>query len=118
MRDDRELQIMTAIAGTVAALALVRPRLLVRLLMADPDELTGIGRFALRLFATRNLWIVARTLQGDPSAARAYLPIQALDQAVFWHAGLRGEVPRRTAALAASISGVIIVAGVRHQRRT
>lgn len=116
LRDDRELQVMAGIAATVAALALIRPRLLMRVLLLDPAELTGPGLFALRLFATRNVWVVWRSLQGDPSVQDAYVPVQYLDQMVFWASACDGAIPRRTAALAASISTVIVVAGRRRAR--
>jgi len=36
--EDRELQVMAALATAVAALSIGRPRLLARLLLLDPDE--------------------------------------------------------------------------------
>lgn len=114
---DSDLLTMASIAGGVAALAIARPRLLVRILLMDPRELTGTGLLALRLFATRNVWVVWRSLRADRSAQEAYLEIQYLDQVVFWQAAAAGTIPKRTAVLAASISGVIIVAGARRRSR-
>lgn len=118
MEGDRELQVMAGVAAAVAGLAILRPRLLVRVLLADPDDLGGLGTFALRLFATRNVWVVWRSLRGDEQVAAGYLPVQAMDQLVFAHAGLKGDIPKRTWALAASVSGVIVAAGLRRSRRT
>lgn len=115
--EDRELQVMAGIAAAVAALSIGRPQLLARILLLDPDELTGTARFALRLFATRNAWIVWRSLAGDVEVQEAYVPVQYLDQAVFWGSALDGSIPKRSAALAATISGAIIVAGQRRAAR-
>lgn len=115
--DDSDLLIMASIAGGVAALAIARPTLLVRMLLMDPRELDGAGLLALRLFATRNVWVVWRSLHADRSAQEAYLEIQYLDQVVFWQAAAAGTIPKRTAVLAASISGAIILAGTRRRRR-
>ncbi len=112
---DTEMQVMAGIAATVAGLSLFAPRILARLLLMDPDTLNGSARFALRLFATRNVWVVWRSLGGDASVQSAYLPIQAMDQVVFAHAGLRGDIPRRTWALAAATSGAIVAAGLRRR---
>ena len=114
--EDRELQVMAALATAVAALSIGRPRLLARLLLLDPDEVTGTTRFALRLFATRNVWVVWRSLAGDEQVQDAYVPVQYLDQAVFWGSALDGSIPKRSAALTAAVSGVIIAAG--RQRAT
>lgn len=115
---DRELQVMAGIAAMVAALSVGRPRLLARLLLLDPDEMTGTARFALRLFATRNAWVVWRSLAGDAEVQAAYVPVQYLDQAVFWGSALDGSIPKRSAALTATVSGVIIAVGRRRATRT
>ena len=57
-------------------------------------------------------------MRGDPTARNAFLPVQLLDQAVFWHAFGTRSVPRRAAVLAAATSGVIIALDVKRRRGT
>lgn len=115
---DRATTTMAAIAGTVALGSVAAPRPFLRLFGVGPEEVTGATRLALGLFAARNAYIAARALQDDPAAKDAFLPIQALDQVVFWHAFATRTIPRPGAALAATVSGAIVVLDVRRRRGT
>ncbi len=100
---------MAAIAGTVAAGAALSPRHLLRPFGVTPREVTGAAAFGWRLFAVRTAYLAARAWRGDPAARAAFLPVQLLDQLVFWHAFATRSIPRRGAVLAAAVSGAIIV---------
>lgn len=91
--------------GVAAAFAPVR---LQRTFGVPNDHITPAGDFGWRLFAMRNLYLGGLALAGERSAIAAFLPVQVLDQVVFWHAFANRSVPRRTSALAAAASGVII----------
>lgn len=106
---DRRTQTMAAIAATVGVAAALAPRATLRLFGVPARDVTGATAFSLRLFAGRNIYLAARALQGDQSAVRAFLPLQVLDQAVFWHAFATRAIPRPGAALAAGVSLIIIV---------
>jgi hypothetical protein len=69
---------------------------------------TGAAEFGWRLFAVRTAYLSALSARGGAAARAAFLPIQLLDQAVFWHAYASGSVPRRAALMAAAASGAII----------
>ena len=71
--------------------------------------LTFIG---WRLVAARNVYISALALRGNETARDAFLPIQLLDQVVFWHAIATRSVPRRAGLMAAGASGAIIALDV------
>lgn len=113
----RETQVNAAIALAVAAGMLFLPRPFLRLFGIDAAEVTGTARFGWRLFAVRNVWVGVRALQGDPSAAATFLPVQLMDQAVFWQAYASRSVPRRAAVMAAATSGVIIALEARRLAR-
>ncbi len=100
---------MAGIAGTVAAGAALSPRLFLRPFGVAPREVTGAAAFGWRLFAVRTAYLAARAWRGDPAARAAFLPVQLLDQLVFWHAFATRSIPRRGAVLAAAVSGAIIV---------
>lgn len=106
---------MIAVGGGVGVAAAVAPALLQRTFGVKADEITGPGRMGWRLFATRNLYLTARALEGDETAIAAFGQLQALDQMVFWHAFSNRSVPRKTAMLAAGTS-LLIVALDLHRR--
>jgi hypothetical protein len=105
---DRATLAMAAIGGAVATGMAVSPRAFLRPFGVPPEEVTGAGALGWRLFAARTGYLSARAAAGDASAREAFLPIQLLDQAVFWHAFATRSVPRRTAVLAAATSGAIV----------
>lgn len=74
------------------------------------------GAFGWRLFAVRTAYLSVQAWRRDRSAREAFLPVQALDQVVFWHAFATRSVPRRAALLAAATSGAIIALDL-HRRR-
>lgn len=105
---DPRTKVMAGIALGVAGGVMVAPVRFLGVFGIPPDQVTGAARFGWRLFAVRNVVIAGAALRGDPSAEAAFLPAQALDQAVFWHALARGSVPARGVVLAASVSAVIV----------
>lgn len=106
---------MAAIGGTVATATALSPRTFLRLFGVAPEEVTGAAEMGWRLFAARTAYLSARAWSGDEAARDAFLPIQVLDQAVFWHAFANRSIPRRGALLAAATSGVIIALDVRRR---
>lgn len=108
-------QAMIALGGTVGLAAAFAPEMLQRTFGIAADDVTGANKFGWRLFATRNLYLTARALTGDPAAVDAFGHLQALDQAVFWHAFATRSVPRSTALLAAATSAAIVAFDV-HRR--
>src|SRR3712207_4342917 len=98
---------MALIGATVAAASAISPRTLLRLFGIEPREVTGAAAFGWRLFAVRTAYLSRAAWEGDPAARAAFLPIQLLDQAVFWHAFAVRSVPRRASLLAAATSAVI-----------
>jgi hypothetical protein len=99
---------MAAIGAAVASAAAVSPRHFLRPFGVPEEEVTGAAELGWRLFAVRTAYISGRALSGDEEAVRAFLPVQVLDQAVFWHAFATRSVPRRAAVLAAATSAAII----------
>ena len=109
---------MAAIAGGVAMASAVSPRTFLRIFGVPPEEVTGAAELGWRLFAVRTGYLGGLGMRGDPTARDAFLPVQLLDQAVFWHAFGTRSVPRRAALLAAATSGVIIALDVQRRRGT
>lgn len=99
---------MIALGGTVGLAAALAPELLQRGFGIPAGDITGSNKFGWRLFATRNLYLTARALKGDPTAIDAFGHLQALDQVVFWQAFVKQSVPRTTALLAAATSAAIV----------
>lgn len=99
---------MAAIGGVVALGSAVSPRALLRLFGIPPAEVTGAAAFGWRLFAVRTGCISVLAARGNAVAQEIFLPVQVLDQAVFWHAYATRSVPRRAAVLAATASGAIV----------
>jgi len=100
---------MAAIGAGVAAGAGLAPREFLRLFGIAPEEVTGAAAFGWRLFAVRTGYISLLAMRGDRAAKEAFLPVQVLDQLVFWHAFARRSVPPRAAIMAAAASAAIIV---------
>ena len=99
---------MIALGGGVGLAAAFAPTLLQRSFGIPLSDVTGSNRLGWRLFATRNLYLTARAMQGDSIAIDGFGHLQALDQVVFWHAFAERSVPRPTAVLAAATSAAII----------
>ena len=113
---------MAGIGATVAVGAGLAPRAFLRLFGIARRDVTGATAFGWRLFAVRTAYLSALAARGDQTARNAFLPVQALDQIVFWHAFFDRSVPRRAAVMAASASAAIIAldlkrrAGMHHQK--
>lgn len=110
-------RLMITIGLGVGVAAAIAPTTLQRAFGIDRDQITGAGNLGWRLFASRNLYIGVRAWRGDRAAVAAFAPIQALDQAVFWHAFATRSVPRPT-AVAAVLTSASIVALDRVRRET
>ncbi len=115
---DRGARGMAAIGGSVAVASAVAPRAFLRLFGIAPREVTGAAAFGWRLFAVRTGYLSVLAWRGDAAAREAFLPVQLLDQAVFWHAFATRSVPRRAPVLAAATSGAIIALDARRRRAT
>ena len=99
---------MATIGAAVAAGTALSPRRFLRVFGIAPADVTGAAEFGWRLFAARTAYISALAWRGNRVAEEAFLPVQLLDQAVFWHAYATRSVPRRAAVMAAGASGAII----------
>ncbi len=98
---------MAAIGGAVAIASATAPRRFLGLFGVGADA-TGAAVLGWRLFAVRTAAISALAARGDATARDLFLPVQVLDQAAWWWGYRRGELPLRTALMAASASGAII----------
>lgn len=107
---------MAAIGLGAALGSALAPRPFLRVFGIPGEEVTGAAVFGWRLFAVRTAYLSTRALRGDPGARAAFLPVQALDQAVFWHAFATRSVPRRAAVLAAATSGAIVALDLARRR--
>jgi hypothetical protein len=107
---------MAAVGGGVAAVSALSPRTFLRVFGFGPQEVTGAAAFGWRLFAVRTAYLSGLAYRGDATARAAFLPVQVLDQAVFWHAYATRSVPPRAALLAAGTSGAIIALDVARRR--
>lgn len=99
---------MATIGAVVSTGVAVSPRTFLRPFGIQAEEVTGAGALGWRLFAARTGYLSARALAGDGAARESFLPIQLLDQGIFWHAFATRSVPRRAAAMAAATSGAIV----------
>jgi hypothetical protein len=106
--DERAARGMIAIAGTVAFASAFSPRLFLSAFGIRPQDVNGVALFGWRLFAVRTGFLAMLAWRGNETAREAFLPIQILDQAVFWQAFATRSVPRRASLMAAAASGVII----------
>ena len=113
---DAPSRAMLAIGGGVGVAALVAPTVLQRTFAVPAEDIPGAGQLGWRLFGARNVYLTWRALTGHPDGIEAYGPLQALDQAVFWHAFARRSVPRTTSGLAIAASGVIVALDQRRRR--
>ena len=107
---------MAAIGVGVAVGSALSPRTFLRAFGVAPHEVTGAAEFGWRLFAVRTAYLSALALRGDEAARAAFLPVQVLDQVVFWHAFANRSVPRRAAVMAAAASGAIVALDVNRRR--
>ncbi len=107
---------MAAVTGTVALGSAVSPRTFLRPFGIAAEDVTGSAALGWRLFAVRTAFLGARAARGDEAARAAFLPIQALDQVVFWHAFATRSVPRRAALGAAAASGAIVALDLLRRR--
>lgn len=107
---------MTTTASVVALGSAISPRTFLRPFGVDPDEVTGAAELGWRLFAVRTGYLGVRAARGDAAAQAAFLPVQLLDQTVFWHAYATRSVPRRAAAMAAGASGAIVALDLARRR--
>jgi hypothetical protein len=117
MTSDAAARGMAAIGASVAAGTAVAPRAFLRAFGVPPAEVTGAAEFGWRLFAVRTAYLSALAMRGDESARAAFLPVQILDQVVFWHAFANRSVPRRAAVLAAVASGAIVALDLRRRKK-
>ena len=83
----------------------------------DPDQLNGGALFGWRLFALRNLGIAGAALAGNRDASLLITLVQFPDQVVFAVGARRGEIPVRTARMAAATSGAVIALGLAARAR-
>lgn len=102
-------EVLSRASGAIASSVGLSPRLLLRAFGIAPNDMTGAAAFGWRLFGVRTLAVGASAYRGDEAARAAIPPVQIADQAVFAHALRTGAVPRRSAALAMAVSGVLIV---------
>lgn len=116
MNIDPRTRVVAGIALAVAAGSTLAPAPFLRLFGIAPDQVTGAAAFGWRLFAMRNVYVGVQALRGNATAEAAFLPIQVLDQAVFWQAFATRSVPRRASVMAAAASGVIIALDVARRR--
>jgi predicted anti-sigma-YlaC factor YlaD len=105
---------MAAIGGAVSVMSALAPKQFLAIFgVAEQD--TGAGRLAWRLFAARTAAISLLAACNDETAKRIFLPVQFMDQAAWWWGYKRGELPLRTAGLAAAASGAIIALDIRRR---
>ncbi|MFA4929879.1 MAG: hypothetical protein WC558_15290 [Patulibacter sp.] len=114
--NERAARGMAVIGLTVAAGAALSPRRFLAPFGIDPHDVTGSAALGWRLFAVRTAYLGQRALRGDAGARDMFLPVQVLDQAVFWHAFASRSVPRRAPVLAATASGAIIALDLLRRR--
>lgn len=107
---------MAGIGATVALGAGLSPGRFLRLFGISSREVTGPAAFGWRLFAVRTAYLSGKALWGDQGARNAFLPVQLLDQVVFWHAFANRSVPRRAALMAAGASGAIIALDLKRRQ--
>jgi hypothetical protein len=105
--DNGPVQRMAAIGGAVSIASAFAPRAFLELFGVAHED-NGAARLGWRLFAIRTAAISLLAARGDRTAQQLFLPVQVLDQAAWWWGYRRGELPLRTAGLAAAASGAII----------
>ncbi len=106
---------MAAIGLSVSIASAIAPGLFFRTFgISEPPS--GAAKLGWRLFAVRTATLSVLAASGNPTARDAFLPVQVLDQATWWWGWSRGEIPLRTAALAATASGAIIALDLNRRR--
>lgn len=103
---------MAAIGGTVALASTIAPKSFLALFGLPAAEATGAAVLGWRLMAVRTASISLLAANGNTVARDLFLPVQIMDQATWWWGYRRGELPLRTAALAATASAAIIALDV------
>lgn len=106
---------MTAIAGTVGLAS--APKAMLRVFGVNPHDVTGAAELGWRLFAVRTGYLAVLAAQGNTTARDAFLPVQVLDQVVFWHVFATRAVPPRAAVLAAATSGALVALDLQRRRQ-
>lgn len=107
-----------AAVGTVASIsATLAPRLMMRIVGIDPDQVSPAAVLGWRLFAIRTTAICGLALRGNETARDLFLPVQALDQISWWELYRRGEISLRPTLTLAAISGVIVALDLRRRAR-
>lgn len=105
---DRRTAGMAAIGATVSVSSTVAPRTFFRLFGLPAEQATPGAVLGWRLMAVRTAAISALAARGNETARDLFLPVQLADQAAWWTAYARGDLPRRTTVMAAAASGAII----------
>lgn len=103
--------ILASVTSTLA------PRLMMRIVGIDPDQLTPSAILAWRLFAARTGAICLLAVRGNETAQDLFLPIQALDQLSWWELYRRGQLSIRSTLTLTALSGVIVGLGLRRRLR-
>ena len=107
---------MAALGSTVALGSMFAPARLLRLFGLPKRDASGAALLGWRLMGIRTATVSVLAARGDKTAQAVFLPVQVMDQAAWWWGYRRGQLPLRTAALAATASGVLI--GLDLKRRT
>ena len=100
---------MATIGGAVAVPSALAPEHFLRLFGLSEEEATGAAILGWRLMAVRTASISLLAARGDAAARDLFMPVQVMDQAAWWWGYRRGQLPLRTAVLAATASAAIIV---------
>lgn len=112
---DPQTNAMAAIGGAVSIATAFAPKRLFRVFGLADREATGAAVLGWRLFAVRTATISALAAAGSTTARDVFLPVQVMDQMAWWWGYRRGELPLRTAAMAAAASGAIVVLDVKRR---
>lgn len=115
---DARITGMALIGGSVAAATMIAPTRFLQIFGLDEDEATGAALLGWRLMAIRTASISILAARGNHTAQDLFLPIQVMDQAAWWWGYRRGQLPLRTAALAACASGAIIALDLNRRAAT
>jgi hypothetical protein len=98
---------LAAIRLVNGASAMLAPGIVARRLGADPARAPGLT-YALRMFGVRTVVVASDLVGRDPAvrraAARTAVLIHATDVVAAATAGVRGELPRRTAVALTALS--------------
>lgn len=108
---------MAGIGLSVAIAASLAPRLFLRT-FGIAEAPSGATLLGWRLFAVRTATLSVLAARGNQTARDAFLPVQVMDQATWWWGHARGELPLRTAVIAAGASGAIIALDLNRRATT